>query len=280
MFRRMLVFALFGLAGLGLSASVQVAGAAPPSDSEPLGYTQTLVNAAPDFAIYRVTHTTADMQPSVQCPSGYKVVGGGFKGSQYALVYHSFKKNNGWQIKAKPYSTVWPNLTVYATCLQWSHSVTYYSHSININSLQTDSTSAVCAAGEVAIGGGHKMNDARALIYVSVPNPNKWVARALNQAAITRKLTVLVICVPDIYTNQNIVSHSVNVPPGTTQSSNQVCPHPMFSVMSGGFDAEQIYWRISSFPKNDDNWRVTMRNDHTSSTIGFKVYANCFEFTE
>ncbi len=267
--------AVFVLAWGSGSARVQ---AAPPADTETVSYTQKLVRAAPNFAIVRVTHTTADMQPSVQCPAGFKVVGGGFKGSIDALVYHSFKKNNGWQIKAKPYAAVWPNLTVYATCLQYARPITYHTGSVTINSLQTDSVTARCAADEVAIGGGHKVNDSRALIYTSIPTVRRWYARARNQAADARTLTVLVICVPEFYTNQNIVSHVVSVPPGTTKSANQLCPHTMFSVMSGGFDAENVYWRISSFPKNDDTWRVTMRNDHTPNMGDFTIYATCFEF--
>lgn len=272
----MLASAAFVLTWGSQSANLH---AAPPAEFNPARYTQTLVTAAPNFSIVRVTHTTADMQPSVQCPAGYKVVGGGFDGSADALVYHSFKKHNGWKIKAKPYAAVWPNLTVYATCLQYAHSITYRRNSIVINSLQTDSIAARCAADEVAIGGGHKVNDNRALVYTSKPTVRRWYARARNQAADARRLVVLVICVPDLYANQSIASHGEQIPPSTTKSARQLCPHPMYSVMSGGFDAEDVYWRISSFPYDDNTWYVTMRNDHMPNTVNFTIYATCFEFT-
>lgn len=280
MIRRIFAFTSLAVAVLLLSSRMQNVAAAPPSAAEPLGYTQTVVRAAPNISILRVTHTTTDMEPSVQCPAGYRVVGGGFKGSTTALVYSSFKKNNGWQIKAKPYSSPWSSITVYATCLQWSHSITYHTASINLNSLQSGATVSKCSAGEITIGGGQKMNDSRALIFSSVPGADYWYASALNQAGITRKLTVLAICVPEIYTNQNIVSRVVNVPAGSTKSANQGCPHPMFSVMSGGYSAESIYWRVSSFPKDDDTWRVTVRNDHTPDLRSYTIYAACFELTE
>jgi hypothetical protein len=269
---------VFILTVLLIQAAAQTATAASPSDTQPLGDTQTLIYAGPNATVVRVNHRTTDMVPEVQCPTGYKVIGGGFKGSVNALVYHSYKKNNGWQIKAKPFSTTWPHLTVYATCIQWSHPITYHKQSIAINSLQTDGTAAACDAGQVALGGGYKMNDSRALIYSSIPGTNNWNVIARNQAAISKTLTVSVICGPAAFATQSIVSDVINVPPGTTQSNIQKCPTTDYSVTSGGFDATLIYWRISSYPKNGDVWRVTMRNDHTSDTIAFAAYANCFEF--
>lgn len=276
--RKIFLTALFVFMLMAWGSIAPDVNAASPVDAQPSGNSSGAVQAAPTLAIVRVTHTTADMQPSVQCPAGYKVVGGGFKGSEVALVFSSFKKQNGWQVKAKPYASVWPNMTVYATCLQWSHSVSYIKHSLVINSLQTASTAATCSAGDTPLGGGYKVNDSRALIYANIPAVHSWSARARNQAGDSRTLTVLVVCAPEAFTNQNIVSHAATVPAGTTKSSNQVCPSTLFSVMSGGFEASQAYWRVSSFPKNDDTWRVTVRNDHTPSAISYTIYANCFTF--
>ena len=141
----------------------------------------------------------------------------------------------------------------------------------------TMSTTAACAPGTVATGGGFNVN-VGVLVYTQAQNGNGWTVVAKNNTAAVQNLTVYAECLsyPSAATAQ--VSNNITVDAGHNASQTAVCPAG--SVVTGGgytSSPDGTMWTYASW-QDGNGWMVSEQNA-SGPAKSFNVYATCLSGT-
>jgi hypothetical protein len=139
------------------------------------------------------------------------------------------------------------------------------------------STTAACAPGTVATGGGFNVN-VGVLVYTQAQNGNGWTVVAKNNTAAVQNLTVYAECLsyPSAATAQ--VSNNITVDAGHNASQTAVCPAG--SVVTGGgytSSPDGTMWTYASW-QDGNGWMVSEQNA-SGPAKSFNVYATCLSGT-
>ena len=149
--------------------------------------------------------------------------------------------------------------------------------SISLHSGSTGSTTAVCPAETVAVGGGFSVG-LDVLVYTQARNGNGWTAVAKNNAGADRPMVVYAECLTYNSASAVQVNNSVTVNAGTFGSQTAACPAGSI-VTGGGYTSspDGTMWTYASW-QNGNGWQVSERNT-SGAAKSFNVYATCLSGT-
>ena len=111
------------------------------------------------------------------CPSGTKVVGGGYavSGEPDVRVYRSRMSGNGWSVAAANYAAATVAIEADAICLDVPGNVTAVPFNVDLQPGQQRSPSSSCPAGTVLLGGGYAFSLRISPFSSRAASENSWV---------------------------------------------------------------------------------------------------------
>jgi guanyl-specific ribonuclease Sa len=214
------------------------------------------------------------------CPSTSIVVGGGYAANPDVTFYTQYKYENGWRGDARNYSVSSKQITVYAVCLHnvCGVSVTQVHGQVNVPSGTRKRAVATCPAGSIATGGGfHAYPDGSLRVYNSSKSDSGegWQSWAHNLSGSTKTHHAYATCLSGSGGTTARILQSISAPPSTTAYAVPKCGSGSL-VTCGGFAAQDdllIY--SNSGPYSGDEWRVYVKNTHSSDDRTLFGYAIC-----
>jgi len=214
------------------------------------------------------------------CPGTAVVVGGGYAANPDVAFYTQYKYENGWRGDARNTSGTTRQITVYAVCLHnvSGASVTQVHGQVNVPSGTRKQAVATCPAGSVATGGGfHAYPDGSLRVYNSskADSGEGWQSWAHNNSGSTKTHHAYVVCLSGSGGTTARILQSASISAGTTGYAVPTCGSGSL-VTGGGFAAQDdlIIYSCSG-PYSDDEWRVYVKNTHSSADRTLFGYAVC-----
>jgi len=219
------------------------------------------------------------------CPSPSIVVGGGYAANPAVAFYTQYKYENGWRGDARNNSGSSKQITGYAVCLHnvSGVSVTQMYSQINVPSGTRKQAVATCPAGSIAAGGGfYAYTDGSLRVYNSSKSDSGegWQSWAYNFSDSTMIHYAFAICLSGSGGTTARILHSISAPAGVTACARPKCGSGSL-VTGGGFAAQDdliIY--SSSGPYSGDEWRVYVKNTHSSDNRTLIGYAICLSLPD
>jgi len=214
------------------------------------------------------------------CPAGAVVVGGGYAANPDVTFYTQYKYGNGWRGDARNTSGAAKQITVYAVCLHNvpGASVTQVHGQVNVPSGQNKQAVATCPAGSIATGGGfHAYPDGSLWVYNSskADSGEGWQSWAHNNSGSTKTHHAYVMCLSGVGGATARVMQSASISAGDTGYAVPTCGSGKL-VTGGGFAAQTDLLIYScSGPHSGDEWRVYVKNTHSSNSRTLFGYAIC-----
>ncbi|MBN1439021.1 MAG: hypothetical protein JW929_06375 [Anaerolineales bacterium] len=205
-----------------------------------------------------VGHTTAT------CPAGTVVTGGGYSVSNTGMwAYIQRKNGNGWVVYAQNNSGANKTLTAYAVCLTYPSAATSdVSTNRSVAAGHSESMTAACPAGTVAVGGGYTGSvEGKLITYFSGLSGNGWRVSEKNIGSGTANFHAYAVCLSGVSASTTSVSGHVDIPPSSGAFAEAVCPGGMV-MTSGGFsiDTDLVVYYTSLY---SGKWRVYAHNTGT-----------------
>lgn len=214
------------------------------------------------------------------CPDDSIVVGGGYAAESEITFYTQYKYENGWRGDAQNNSAAKQQITVFAVCLHNlpGLSVTQVHGQDDVASGLKANAIASCPAGSLATGGGfYAYPDGSLRVYNSsrAYSGEGWQSWAKNLSVSTKTLHAYAICLSGSDGKIKEILESVSIPPSSTGYAFPTCPSGSL-VTAGGFAAqENLLIDSSSGPYSGNEWRVYVKNTHTSDDKTLFAYAVC-----
>jgi hypothetical protein len=252
-------------------------------------HTVYLLPTEPPFTVYvyKQVYVGAGATGAViaTCPSPSIVVGGGYAANPDVAFYTQYKYANGWRGDARNNSGSTKMITVYAVCLHnvSGASVTQVHGQVNVPHATRKQAVATCPAGSIATGGGfHAYPDGSLRVYNSskADSGEGWQSWAYNLSGSTKTHHAYAICLSGSGGTTARILKSISVPPGVTAGARPKCGSGSL-ITGGGFAAQDdliIY--SSSGPYSGDEWRVYVKNTHSSDNRTLFGYAICLSLPD
>ena len=219
------------------------------------------------------------------CPVGSTIVGGGYAADPDVSFYTQYKYENGWRGDAKNNSNSSEQITVFAVCLHnvSAISVTQVHDQVDVNPDEKGQAVASCPAGSIATGGGfHAYPDGSLRVYNSskADSGEGWQSWAKNLSDSSKTHHTYAICLSGSSgTNAQILKSAI-IPHNSTGYAIPKCSSGSL-VTCGGFAAqEDLIIYSTSGPYSDDEWRVYVKNTHSSEDRTLFGYAICLSLPE
>ena len=216
------------------------------------------------------------------CPSTSIVVGGGYAATPDVTFYTQYKLRNGWRGDASNNSGSIKQITVYAVCLHNVFlSVTQVHGQVNVPSGTRMRAVATCPAGSIATGGGfHAIGSLRVYKSYKSDSGEGWVSWAHNLSGSNLTHHAYAICLSGSGGTTARILHSISAPPSSVSYAVPKCSSGSL-VTGGGFAAQDDLIIFSnSGPYFGDEWRVYVKNTHSSDNRTLDGYAICLSLPE
>jgi hypothetical protein len=219
------------------------------------------------------------------CPSPSIVVGGGYAANPDVAFYTQYKYENGWRGDASNNSGSSKRITGYAVCLHnvSGVSVTQVHGKVDVPSGTRKQAVATCPAGSIATGGGfHAYPDGSLRVYNSSKSDSGegWQSWAHNLSGSPKTHHAYATCLSGSGGTTARILQSTSAPPDGYAYAAPKCGSGSL-VTGGGFAAQDnliIY--SNSGPYSGDEWRVYVKNTHSSSNRTLFGYAICLWLPE
>ena len=217
--------------------------------------------------------------PTVNCPSGSVVVGGGYAVHPDVYIYAHFQQGNGWRAYGRNDAGSEKKLTVYAVCLFNSGGATtqvYQEETVPASGFGDPIAS--CPAGSIVTGGGWSAPDGDMHFYNSRKSGNGWQVRGKNTSGAAKPIRAYAVCLSGTSGTTNEVGKGGSVPGNATNYVLAECTGDSLAVGGGfaGSTALTVY-NTSPRPSTDDQWIVYAKNS-TGTDKPLNAYVVCLSF--
>ncbi|MBN1439023.1 MAG: hypothetical protein JW929_06385 [Anaerolineales bacterium] len=203
---------------------------------------------------------------SLTCPSGTKVVGGGFDGGNNILVYRSERSGNGWVVYGHRYSGANASLKGYAYCLSGvtATSTSGYAEKTLAPGLSGDAYQT-CSGGSVVSGGGFAFDDGKIWPYILRMDGNGLKMFAKNVGGSNATFRSHPVCLTSAGAVTVQAENTGSVPGSSSGTVEASCPAGT-SVTGGGFTVSVNMYLTGMYKKPGENvWVVKSLNQNGSN---------------
>ena len=240
--------------------------------------------SAPPYTeyVYQQTYVAAWDTGAVvaTCPNSAIVVGGGYAADPNVSFYTQYKYENGWRGDATNNSGTPEQITVFAVCLYnvFGPTITQVHGQKDIPAGNKGQAVATCPAGSIATGGGfHAYPDGSLRVYNSskADSGEGWQTWAENLSGSTKTHHAYAMCLSGSGGTTARILKSADIAPNSTGYAVPECSNTSV-VTDGGFAAQpDLLIYSSSGPYSINEWRVYVKNTHSSDDRTLFGYAIC-----
>jgi hypothetical protein len=218
---------------------------------------------------------------SAVCPSGSRVVGGGYDVHWNVFVYSQYMPTmSQWRAAACNTGGSDLDMTVYAVCLRnVSATVSVETDTEHASPGHWARALATCPAGSVVTGGGWGVSSTGdGHVYNSSKSGNGWEVYAFNTGGTSTAVTARALCLEG--TTASITEESNSITLGSGGVGEVECACSSGLNVSGGFAGPFQYAQFYITSPDlvvDGQWSNWARNTD-SAPKNFFCYANCLSF--